>query len=372
MTKTLSPDQAERAEGRLRCGLRHALNHQHSQPGIDGGILADLRWLLAVGGALLLLKAWFAWQLDLHSDEVFYWLASTRPALAYSDLPFVTALLAGLGDSLAPGNPLGVRALFLAGGTCLPAVMYWLALPYVGRQDALRVAFLSVCLPLGGFLGLLATPDTPMLLFGLLSLGLLERALRLGAGRYWLGAGLFLALGLCTHYRFLPYVAATALFLAWQGGSERRNPWLWAAAALVALGTLPMLWANFAENLGSAGFYFVERHPWRFEPESLRHLPMQMLLVTPPLYALLLYSAWLTWKAGTARAQLLLWFSLPHLLGYALLSPWADANSTTEHWPLPGYPPLLAFPPQPRPLPSARCRCSGRTSRTTSAARHSL
>ena len=49
--------------------------------------------LLSAGVVLLLaLKLVLALQLDLYSDEIYYWLASTRPALAYSDLPFMTQL----------------------------------------------------------------------------------------------------------------------------------------------------------------------------------------------------------------------------------------------------------------------------------------
>ena len=91
--------------------------------------LSDARWLAAACGLLLIVKLWLASRLDLYSDEIFYWLASTVPAPAYSDLPFVTALLAGLGSALDPGNPLATRALFLAGGSCLPAAVYWVSLP---------------------------------------------------------------------------------------------------------------------------------------------------------------------------------------------------------------------------------------------------
>ena len=308
--------------------------------------LSDARLLAAACGLLLIVKVCLASRLDLYSDEIFYWLASTVPAPAYSDLPFVTALLAGLGSVLDPGNPLATRALFLAGGGCLPAAVYWVSLPFTGRKDALQAAFLSVCIPLGGFLGLLAVPDVPMLLCGLISLGFLDRALRSGCIGYWLGAGAFIALGLCTHYRFALFPAAAILYLLMHRRDVWRNGGFWLAAVIAALGLLPMLWANLPGNMGSASFYFIERHPWQFNAEGLLQVPLQALLVTPPLYALLLYSAWLMLERRDTHVNLLLWFALPHLLVYALLAPWADAGSTTEHWPLPGYFPLLVFAPE--------------------------
>ena len=308
--------------------------------------LSDARLLAAACGLLLIVKVWLASRLDLYSDEIFYWLASTMPAPAYSDLPFVTALLAGLGSALDPGNPLATRALFLAGGTFLPAAVYWVALPFTGRKDALQAAFLSVCIPLGGFLGLLAAPDVPMLLCGLISLGFLDRALRSDGIVYWLGAGAFMALGLCTHYRFVLFPAGAALYLLLHRRGVWRNGGFRLAAGIAALGLLPALWANLPGNMGSASFYFIERHPWQFNVEGLLQIPVQALLVTPPLYALLLYSAWLTLGRRDTHVNMLLWFALPHLLVYALLAPWSDAGSTTEHWPLPGYFPLLVFAPE--------------------------
>ena len=313
-------------------------------------LLSDARLLAAACGLLLTLKIWLAWRLDLYSDEIFYWLASTMPAPAYSDLPFFTALLAGLGSALDPGNPLATRALFLAGGACLPAVVFWVALPFTGRRDALQAALLSICIPLGGFLGLLAVPDVPMLFCGLLVLGFFDRALRTGGIGFWLGTGAFMALGLCTHYRFLLYPACAILYLLFHQRGVWRDGRFWLAAGIAALGLAPVLWANLPGNLGSASFYFLERHPWRFDAGGLLQIPIQILLVTPPMYALLLYSAWLVftkwYKRWDTHVLVLLWFSLPHLLAYALLAPWADDNSTTEHWPLPGYFPLLVFAPE--------------------------
>ena len=57
-------------------------------------------WRMFTAGFLLLaiVKTFLAFKLDLYSDEIFYWLASTEPAPGYSDLPFMTALLVRLGS----------------------------------------------------------------------------------------------------------------------------------------------------------------------------------------------------------------------------------------------------------------------------------
>ena len=102
--------------------------------------LAVTKLFLVGFGLLLLTKLFLAAVLDLYSDEVFYWQASTQPALAYSDLPFMTALLIGLGSSLSPGSTFAVRSLFILLGSCLPFLVYWIAKPITGNRHALESA----------------------------------------------------------------------------------------------------------------------------------------------------------------------------------------------------------------------------------------
>lgn len=307
--------------------------------------------LLIVGACLLLvIKLVLAIILDLYSDEIFYWQAATRPALAYSDLPFMTALLIGAGTTLAGDHALAVRSLFLVMGTSLPLLVYWLAHPLTGQRQALEAAALTLCLPLAGFLGLLAVPDVPLIFFGVLGLGCFERALRTNAWHWWLATGVVVALGLSTHYRYFLYPVAAVLYLAIDTSARRqwRNPRLWLAISMASIGLLPILWFNLTYSLSSASFYFVDRHPWTFNASGLLHVFKQAGLVTPPLYGLFLLILWRLFaraRAGNSSARLFLCFSLVHLLTYLVLAPWADSTSTSIHWPLSGYLPLLVYAP---------------------------
>jgi hypothetical protein len=299
---------------------------------------------------LLALKLHFATVLDLYSDEVFYWLEASRPALAYSDLPFMTALLTGIGNSLAPGSSLAVRSVFLLLGTSLPFVVYWLARAVTDRRQACEAGALALCLPLGGFLGLLAVPDVPLIFFGLLATGCFLRALQSDRWSFWLATGVFVACGLGTHYRFLLYPAAVFFFLLAYSDARRcwKNPRFWVAVAIASIGLVPVLWFNLNQQLASAAFYLVERHPWEFQPMGLAHLFKQAGLVTPPLYALLLFTLWLMWKEakkGQRGAAVLLSLGLTNLLVYLVLAPWTDATSTSIHWPLSAYFPILVYVP---------------------------
>lgn len=311
----------------------------------------QLRLLITVGIVFLLgVKLFLASRLDLYSDEVFYWLASTRPAIAYSDLPFMTALLVGLG-SLVESSPLGVRSLFLMMGSCLPVLVYWLARPISNRRQALESSLLTLCLPMGGFMGLLAVPDVPLIFFGLLALGFFERALRLDRLVYWLGTGVFVAFGLSTHYRYFLYPLGALLFLLYfqAGRRQWKNPKLWLAGLVAASGLAPIVWFNLQNQLASASFYLVDRHPWEFDVNGLLHIFEQAFVVTPLLYLLLGFTLWRLLKTRhriESGPVLLTCVALSNGLVYLILAPWTDADSTSIHWPLSAYFPLLVLAPE--------------------------
>ena len=310
---------------------------------------ADKR-LLKIFSILLVcitaLKLIFAIRLDLYSDEIFYWLESTLPALAYSDLPFVTAQLAGLGTRVLGDTPLGVRFSFLALGTSIPILVFWVTYPLKNVDHALKSAILCLCLPLAGFLGLLAVPDVPIVFLGLLSFGLFERALRVDAWRYWIACGLIVAIGLSTHYRFFLYpISAIFVLLYYQ---PIRKFWrckkLWLCIGISSVGLMPIILFNIENNFQSISFYLISRHPWDFQSDGLFHVPTQAAIATPFLYLAVLTAIYTLLKNIKKRERstiLILSFSLPHLLIFLLLAPWSDSTSTTVHWPLSGYLPLL-------------------------------
>lgn len=302
------------------------------------------------------LKLAFAGALDLYSDEIFYWQASIHPALAYSDLPFMAALLSGLGTFLFGNSPMAVRALFLVLGSSIPFLVYWIARPLSSRTQALEAAALSLCLPLAAFLGLLAVPDVPLLFFGLLLIGCFERATRPEADpryalRFWLLSGLVAALGISTHYRFALHVlsAFVALLMLRDLRVQWQRPGVWLALCLLAVGLYPAVAFNLNHNLSGLDYHLLERHPWTFQLQGLLHPFKQAGLVTPLLYVALLATLVSLLRQGyhgDSRRGLLAIFALCNLGTYLVLAPWTDSTRTSIHWPLAGYLPLIVFLPE--------------------------
>ena len=306
--------------------------------------------VIAMAACVTLIKWLLAARLELYSDEIFYWLASQFPALAYSDLPFMTALIAGSGASLFGNTPFAVRSLFLVSSLLIPWLIYWLTLPLQDRERALQATALSFCMPLLAVMGMLAVPDVAIIIFGLLFIGCMERATRLNHAGYWLATGISAALGLSTHYRFALYIVAAFLFLIFcrKHWHHWRSPWLWAGALIAAAGLIPALGFNLVNDLSGLDYHLVERHPWQFQAEGLLHALIQAIVVTPMLYVTFACTLWHLLKAtksGDDRAQLLLFFSVSNLAVYLILAPWTDTTRTTLHWPLSGYLPLLVYAP---------------------------
>lgn len=320
-------------------------------PNNSNAVSVTMIVLCVLGSLATAIKIFLATRLELYSDEIFYWQASQFPALAYSDLPFMAALLAGLGAELFGHHAIAVRSVFLLMGCSVPALVYWLAHPLTNHKQALISATLTFCLPMAAFLGLLAVPDVPLIFWGLLLIGSLERATRDGRWRWWLLAGVFAALGLSTHYRFSLYVLAALIFMV--GSRSHWHYWrsgrLWLAGLVAMTGLYPALSFNLVHDLSGIDYHLLSRHPWQFQPEGLLHPVIQGTVVTPLLYALLWLTLWTLLKkarAGDSRAGLMAAFAVTNLGVYMILAPWSDTTRTTLHWPLSGYLPLLVYAPQ--------------------------
>jgi hypothetical protein len=297
--------------------------------------------------ALALAKAWLAWRLPLFGDEAFYWLESRHLDWGYSDVPGLTPWLIALGAAALPDWPLGVRLPTLLLGLALPLLVFAWARRFAGDGDARAAALLSMLLPLGAGIGVLALPDVALTIAALWLAIALAHALDSGRWRDWLLFGLALALGLLAHYRFALLAAGALGFLLLmpRGRALWRDRRFWAALAVGALGLAPTLAFNLAHDFAGLRFQFVERHPWAFQPAGLAEPLVQLAVATPALGVLLLAAIVRAYRARADRAA-------PHdvlagcagglLLLHLALALFADGERVRFHWTLPAM--LLALP----------------------------
>jgi 4-amino-4-deoxy-L-arabinose transferase-like glycosyltransferase len=311
-------------------------------------------WTLVVAVKLVV-----AVRLPLFVDEAFYWQEGRHLALAYSDLPGLTAWLARLGTSIAGTHPFGLRWPFLVLGAALPWMVVRIARlactdpdhAAVGEMRAWQAGLLALLLPLGGMLGVLALPDVPLTFATLLCVDAGARLLRRvdTAGALELAAGL--ALGALSHYRFAAVVVLgfAALLAIPAGRSVLKDARTWVAVAIGAAAWAPLL----AWNLGNADaglrFQLVERHPWSFHFDGAWFFVVQALLATPLLFAAMAHAA-VRGAQGQgaddpvfARYCALLGGLV--VVGFGVLAFFADNERVSFHWTLPGLYALLPLVP---------------------------
>ena len=118
------------------------------------------RLVLAVLAALLCVNMVQAYYMGLAHDEAYYWVYSRYLAWGYFDHPPLTAPAVGAGYAVFP-NRLGVRLVFLL----MLSGSLWLMWRMTSRRDPLLFIVLVLSFGLFQVVGILATPDTPLLFF---------------------------------------------------------------------------------------------------------------------------------------------------------------------------------------------------------------
>jgi len=304
-------------------------------------------WVLVTTAKVLL-----ASQLPLFVDEAFYWQEGQHLAMAYSDLPGLTAWLTRLGVEVAGDNRLGVRLPFLLMGAALPWMVASICTRWFGARRGWRAGSLALLMPLSATLGILAVPDVPMAIAALLCLDAGARLLRgVGAGgALLLACGLLL--GALSHYRFIGVIAVgfIALLALPEGRKMLRDPRVWIALSVGVAAWVPLLAWNLDNQDAGLKFQLVERHPWAFQWQGVLFLVIQPLLVTPLLFAAMVVVAGKGVRHAQGGFHHLQWryFALvgaTSTLLIFLLGFFTDVERVSFHWPLPGYLALLVCVP---------------------------
>lgn len=263
---------------------------------------APILLFLALWGLL----AWVGWRTPLTADEAYYLDWSRHLAPGYFDHPpGVAWLIAAAGGHVRLAGWLGVAVL----GAVLADAARRLGSPAWRWAPA---ALLGT--PAGFTLGLVVTPDLPVLLAG----GGLVWA---WAARLPVVAAIALAAALWSKSTALVAVPGVVLAFGW------RSPLILGIAG--ALYAPHLVWS--LGHHGDPFAYQAGRSSWRFGlPEFVG---AQLLVVTPGL----LWAALRRWRRpATDRERALGWLVWPHLLAFALL---ACVTRVEANWPalaLPG------------------------------------
>lgn len=305
------------------------------------------RMFLGLWATVLLLKLVLAAYLPLFVDEAFYWQEGRHLAMAYSDLPGLTAWLTRIGTAIGGDHTLALRAPFLLVAACIP----WLVARITAREfnatQGWQAGSFALLLPLAGTLGLLAVPDAVMAFATLMCMDAGTRLLRGVTATAALELAVGLAIGALSHYRFIAVIGVglVALLLIPEGRRAMRDPRVWVAIAFGAAAWTPLLAWNMANAEAGLRFQLVDRHPWAFHADGIWFVLIQALLVTPLLFVALALAAWRHGRDENLVARYFAWLGALLVLGFFVLGFFADTERVSFHWPLPGYVALLPLLP---------------------------
>jgi len=201
-------------------------------------------WVWAALLGLTALRLVVAGYTPISPDEAYYWVWSRALAPGYLDHPPMVALWTRAGTLLLGHSPIGIRLLAplsaLLGSACLIDAARRLG---AGR-GYVAVLLLNATLLFGAG-GILMTPDTPLMLFWIMTLWAMARVVSGGSGWWWLAVGVAAGLALDSKYTaaLLPVGIGLWLLLLPAGRRWLRDPRPWLGLAIALVLFLPvMLW----------------------------------------------------------------------------------------------------------------------------------
>ncbi len=223
-----------------------------------------LSWLplLLLLLAMVALRIWVAAKMDFETDEAYYWLWSRRLAASYFDHPPMVAYFIRLGTSLFGDTILGIRSMAIVAMSFASVLVYALAvILFAERRTGLLAVLWFNMMPHTAFFSIIMYPDTPALLFWVLSCVGLALVWKSGRGEWWYIVGAAMGLLLLSKYTgfFLLFGIVTWVLLSpetrlWL---TRREPYFAGVIALILFSPVIVWnaehdWASFAKQFGRA------------------------------------------------------------------------------------------------------------------------
>jgi 4-amino-4-deoxy-L-arabinose transferase-like glycosyltransferase len=238
------------------------INPPDSSSGTKPDSFAFRQWLAvaALIAALTALRVIYASQIDLRTDEAYYWTWSKENVLSFLDHPPMIAWFIRFGTAVFGDTNIGVR---FAG--ILAMLVTQLLLADIVRRVThdVRAVALAVLMPEAAlYYGLLmakVSPDVALIPFAVAMVWALIRLNESGDARWWLAAGVFAGLALLSKFTAVMLVPAVLAFMLVPQWRRRwlLSPYPWAAALIAVALFLPVLIWNAGHDWASFRFQFV-------------------------------------------------------------------------------------------------------------------
>ncbi|CAA7613149.1 4-amino-4-deoxy-L-arabinose transferase and related glycosyltransferase of PMT family [Candidatus Terasakiella magnetica] len=294
--------------------------------------------VLVVGAALL--HGYVAAHSLLSGDEAYYWLWSRHLQLSYYDHPAMAAWWMAASTAVFGSSELAIRLPAIVATAVVTVLLYdTTRIAFDDAKAGLWAALWVNTTILFGAAGVMATPDSPLLVFWALALWAMIRLLRSQNPAWIYVLGLSLGLGFLGKYTMaLAAPGIVAVFLLFPEGRcwwRRRHFYLAVVAAAVC--ATPVLWWNAANDWVS----FRKQLAHSFDAPAAdplksltTFLTTQVGVVTPLILGFCLWgmgwALWAGWRRrradwfllGACSAPILAFF-IHHSLGGLVQAHWS-------------------------------------------------
>lgn len=332
-------------QGGQSLGYQQAVDAAWHQRGQRAWAFSGASNIVLVLALLVGARVWVAAGLGLHWDETYYWQWSRHLSLSFYDHPPMVAYAIRLGTAVFGDGPLGLRAVAIGAMVAASGLVYLLALALF---DDRRVATLSLLwfsvMPHTGFFSVIIFPDTPSILFWVLSCYGLAQVWRTGHGAWWYLVGIGFGLTMLSKYNGVFLIAGAGAWVLLAADMRmwlrRREPYL---AALLSVAVFsPVLvwnaqngWVSFGKQFGRV----LNTVPEAGLANVGAYLGVQAAFVSPLIYLFALagcgVALWRGLREGRSNWLLLGLTSAPTLL-FFLFHALTDIVKT--QWPSSAYP----------------------------------
>lgn len=281
----------------------------------------------------------------LLQDETYYWTWSRHLDGGYFDHPPLVAWMIRASEALMLGSrsALSVRLVSVFAGWAASMVVAATARRIAGDRAALAAAVAFNVIPLTSAEAFPAVPDSPLILFQSVALYCIVCAFMAPKRpfRWWCVAGVSVGFGLLSKYTavLLPLSLLVAMLVRPRLRNALATPGPYVAACVALLLFSPVLWWN--AHHGWASFRFQLAHGFGSQDGSLllrelRFLIDQAAVITPIVFALIIFATWNGLRRPASDVQFA-------LAGITLTTGVLFVLSSTQHlvqanWPAPMYP----------------------------------
>ncbi|MCI0667525.1 MAG: glycosyltransferase family 39 protein [Methylococcaceae bacterium] len=285
------------------------------------------------------------------SQEVYYWLYSKHPALAYVDHPPMIAYSIVLGTSLFGDNGFGIKFMAVV-WSLLTNVFLFLTVRRglfrssaddAGKLGILAVLLYNLTLFAHAF-AVIQQPDAALLFFWVLAIFFVQEFQLTGRPANLIFAGIALGSGMLCKYTaaaLLPGLLA-ALLSTRRGRGSLWSPYPWLAMLIAGLVFSPVIYWNWGHEWASFQMQFQDRGGEIASQRSVQFryffqlLGTQMAMLMPLVFVLLVrfyYRMASAWRE-VPEAHLYFLSGIFLIAGFILIS---FTTKVKVHWLLPGY-----------------------------------